>query len=406
MNKKIFFGIFVIAILLFAFPAFAEETKDSKGRPNYTARAANAAKPVAVARAERNMDVKTAKLEAVQTRKDAVETMQKEREELKDKRAELRDQIKDAPKEERKDLRETAKEEIKNAGTKIRDERKEKFDEARAKVETVAKAAKERLESAKVEQKQAKEQINSVKEKVKECKGLETDDCKNVRKDVKKKTRTFISSAIDRVLGLLQKTKENLVKSKLSDDVKQVHLEDIDAQIQKLVELKNKDAQLTADTSAEEIKQINSLLADSWKETQSSIRKSAGTIAAEKLGGVLQTSEKLEQRLTATINKLKEKGVDVVKAEGKIAEFNKLIGEAKSLQTEAKRLFLSKEPQKTDELMKEATSKIKAAHQRLNDAHKILKEILNLLKSEKEGQKALEESTEEKKEVESTGVAK
>ena len=52
MNKKIFFGIFVIAILLFAFPAFAEETKDSKGRPNYTARAANAAKPVAVARAE------------------------------------------------------------------------------------------------------------------------------------------------------------------------------------------------------------------------------------------------------------------------------------------------------------------------------------------------------------------
>ena len=51
MNKKIFFGIFVIAILLFAFPAFAEETKDSKGRPNYIARAASAAKPVAVARA-------------------------------------------------------------------------------------------------------------------------------------------------------------------------------------------------------------------------------------------------------------------------------------------------------------------------------------------------------------------
>jgi len=48
---------------------------------------------------------------------------------------------------------------------------------------------------------------------------------------------------------------------------------------------------------------------------------------------------------------------------------------------------LSKEPQKTDELMKLATEKIRASQQKLNEAHKILKEILTLLKSEKEGQK-------------------
>lgn len=405
MDKKIFFGIFVIALLLFAFPAFAEEAKESKGRSNYIVRAANMAKPVDVARADRNIEVKTARLEAVEKRKEAVETMQKEREELKDKRAELREQIKEAPKEERKEIREKAKEEIKAESEKIREERKDKFEEAKEKVEAVAKAAKERLEVARAEQKKVKEEIHAVKDKVSSCKGSETDECKNVRKDVKKKTRTFVSSAIERVLGLLQKTRENLAKSKLSEEAKSVHLAEIDKQIQEVASLKDKEAQLTTESSAEDIKQINSLLANSWKESQNSIRKSAGTIAAEKLGGVLQTSEKLQQRLTTILSKLKEKKVDVVKSEEKIAQFNKLIEEAKALQSEAKQLFLSKEPQKTDEVMKEATSKIKAAHQKINEAHKILKEILNLLKSEKEGQKALEESTEEKKVVETTGVA-
>ena len=396
MKTKIFFGIFVIALLLFAFPAFAEENaKSSKERPAY-GRAANIARPAAVARAEKNIEVKTARLDAVQDRKEAVEAMQKEREVLKERKEELRDQIKEAPKEERKELRENAKEEIKAEATKIREERKDKFEDAKAKVEAVAKAAKERLEAAKVEQKTAKDEINAVKDKVKECKGSETEECSKVRKDVKQKTRTFLSSAIERVLGLLQKTRENLTKSKLSEDAKKAHLAEVDAKIQEVASLKDKEAQLSADVSAEDIKQINSQLSNAWKETQNTIRKSAGTIAAEKLGGVVQTSEKLQQRLTKTLSKLKEKGTDVSRAEAKISDFNKLISEAKALQEEAKRLFLSKEPGKTDEVMREATQKVKQAHEKINQAHKILKEILSLLKAEKGGEKALEEATEEK----------
>lgn len=402
--RKTFVSI-IIALLVFSIPVFAQETESSDSKSQdvasnkvnggtYGLKSASNVMP-RIAKGEKRLDIQKARTEAQNIRQQSIEDAKAKRGELKEKRQELKEEAKNLTGEERKNFAEKAREEIKEKREEIKDERKQKFEEAKNKVVEAAKVAKERIEASKIEQKQVREKITGVKEKVNECKSSknETDECKNLRKEVRADTMKFLASTADRVLGLIQKTKEHVQNSKISEADKTSIISEIDAQLKNVVELKDSLSELSESSSAEDVKKLTEELRGAWKETQNIIRLGTGKIAVSKLGGVVERTEKLQSRLDATLAKLKEKNVDISSEREKLGQFSTLISEAKKLSNEAGELFARKDSTKTDEIMKQATEKLKEANKKINDAHAILKEILKLIKEHKEGEKALEEAS-------------
>ena len=124
-----------------------------------------------------------------------------------------------------------------------------------------------------------------------------------------------------------------------------------------------------------------------WKDAKDLIKKGAGLAAADKLGGVIVKSEQLQAKLEKAISNLKDKGIDVSKADELKVSFDAKLAEAKALHDEAKVFF-------NEGKVPEAAQKTQDAHAALKEAHSMLKDIVKELKGTKEGVEALDTAEE------------
>jgi hypothetical protein len=281
---------------------------------------------------------------------------------------------------------------------------------------TVLKQAKERFEAAKqqyatarAQYAEAKQSIEQNRDRLRECKEEATDECKLIVKGVKKDVKDFLLGAADRILASLEKVKSKVEESSMNEETKTKILAKIDERIAAVTAAKEKIDALTETSTKAEIKEATAGLRGAWNDSKADIKLEAGRLANEKIHGIIVKSEQLKTKLETTMTKLSDKGYDVSGLEELRASFDAKLAEAKTHYDAAFAKYGQEVvPGEVDALMKEANAEMKLAQKALQDAHKILKDIVAEIKGtqekgiEKKEEKLKENKTEELKEENET----
>lgn len=267
------------------------------------------------------------------------------------------------------------------------DERVAKKKELLERAKTVRKQAREAEKSSKDELKDIREQLKEttkgfdvLKQRADTCKGIESFECKKARKDAKNRATQLISHTIEHTHKLLERTRDNLQKSKdLSDEQKNSFLQELETKLSQATILR--DQQSIGFTTPEQIKTAAKQTKELIQQSKSGIKEKALITANSKFGGIIKKIEKIQDQLSHTLERYTQEGKDVAVLEPKITAFNEYIDAAKKLHDEVTATLQTSEGDKS-ELMKIATQKMREAHQRIKQAQTVLKEISSFIKTQ------------------------
>ncbi len=239
-----------------------------------------------------------------------------------------------------------------------------------------AKKAREDYLKRKEAHKDQRAKLEDFKEKLSECKAgkVPKEECRGLGKLVVNQGRELLKSSRDKIEGLLDQTKQKVLNSNLPEEKKTELINKLNERLEKLAKPSTKESE---DASKEEINAKAKELRTVWKEAKTDIQASAGRMAAEKMGGVLQKTQSLREKLARTLSALKEKSKSTSELERELANFEAKLENARKTHSEAVRLLEERNP----ENMKKATELIRAAHKELKEAHALLR---NLVKNMKE----------------------
>lgn len=285
--------------------------------------------------------------------------------------------------------------------------KREKMKELRDEIKEtrgVVKDVREMRKATREEMKARREELKALAETLKVCKGKRSEDCEQKRSEAKLAAKDVLSSAADDAIALLQAAKDRISSSDLAN--KDAIIAELDAQIAAMTEAKANSDALSETSTKEEVKDAAKDLRETMHKAKNSLRKGAHGLVAKRLGGVLQKAEHLETRLEKALAKLASKGVDTSNVD--LTAFKSRLDEASKFHAEAIAAFekaKDAEAGMKDELMKEATDKLRAAHRALKEAHAMLRGIVQGLKGLKGGSEALTEASEESEAEESTTEA-
>ncbi len=235
--------------------------------------------------------------------------------------------------------------------------------------------------NAKEKYSEAKTKLADSKEKLKGCQG-KTDDavCTEEKTKAKQNAKDFLLNSADRVLNLLEKTKERITNSEMNEADKTASLAKIDARIAELAGARETVEQMGADATKDAIQEASRLIKDAWKGTNKDVKEEASKLAASKIGGVLVQIERLQAKLQNKIDQLKKAGKDTSAIDAIMTDFNAKIDAAKASQATAQEKF-------TTGATKEATAAMKEAHKSIKEARILLKDavrkIAKVAKNEK-----------------------
>lgn len=256
-----------------------------------------------------------------------------------------------------------------------------KFAENADELKNILEKNKQNRENARANYQQAKNNLADSKNKLNDCKG-KTDDaaCTETKTKAKKDAKDFLLNSADRVLSLLEKTKERLTNSDMNDADKTASLAKIDARIAELAGARETVEQMGDDATKEEIQEASRLIKDAWKGTNKDVKEEASKLAASKIGGILVQIERLQAKLQSTVDKLKEKGKDTSAIDAVMSDFNAKIDAAKASQATAQEKF-------TAGAIKEATAAMKEAHKSIKEARILLKDAVRKIAKVNAGKK-------------------
>ena len=242
------------------------------------------------------------------------------------------------------------------------------------------KAIREEIRANNQERKQQRE---TIKEQLKQCKGSETEDCKQTRKQAKTEAVGQLGQMSDEVTAVLTRTRERVMNSNMNEETKQRLLEKLDAEIQTMQQAKENLAGLNEESSAKDIKDAMRRVQHSWSTAQDEVRNSVQAAAGLKVANVLRKSEHLVEKLDALKQKLAEQGKDVSSVATE--EFADTVKKAKDLYEEAVQLrneAMTKTGEEKTQMLKEASEKLRESHKVIKQAHEQLKGIVKQLREQ------------------------
>jgi hypothetical protein len=236
--------------------------------------------------------------------------------------------------------------------------------------------------NARANYQEAKTKLADSKNKLKDCKGKADDAaCAETKKQAKKDAKDFLLNSADRVLALLEKTKERITNSDMADAGKTASLAKIDARIAELAGARTTIEQLGDDVTKDQIQEASRLIKDAWKGTNKDVKEEASKLAASKIGGVLVQIERLQAKLQNKIDQLKKAGKDTSAIDAIMTDFNAKIDAAKASQADAQTKF-------AEGNAKEGTTAMKAAHKSIKEARILLKDAVRKIAKVAKGEKA------------------
>lgn len=268
-----------------------------------------------------------------------------------------------------------------------RQEQLRKFQENKQELKEVIQKAVQRRQQAIDKYREAKSNLEKAKEKIQKCKGKSDATCTEERRNARKHAQQFMLNAADRMLGLLEKTKERIQASDLSEEEKAEVIADLEDRMEDIASARETIDETTEAATTDEIKESAKMIRDSWRKANKEIKQKASRAAVGKIGGTLVKIEKLEIKLERTVAKLKEKGYDTTPIEVMMQQFEAKIQEAKDEHALAMEKFQAGNAN-------EATVNVRAAHAKIKEAHKLLKDVVRKIRKATQGESIQEEGLE------------
>jgi hypothetical protein len=274
--------------------------------------------------------------------------------------------------EELKQKRETVRAEIEGMKKSFQEryqQNKEQRQELRQERKDLHQQWKEKRTELKGEREQAREELGTAKENVAQCKGSDSADCQETRKQAKVHAGKFLSTASAHVVAVLEKAKERIQASALSDEEKAALIASIEADIADMDAAQESAAALGENATKEDLKAAAEVVKQSWGKAKNDIKDAMSAVVSNRVGGVVVKMDKLAGKFERVIAKLESKGKDVGALKAKQAEYQAKLDSAKAFQEEARAMILAGDRAGANE-------KIKAAHQELKSANELLRGIV------------------------------
>lgn len=238
------------------------------------------------------------------------------------------------------------------------------------------KAVKDDLKDAREKLKESKKELETLKSHSEKCKGINSDECKKSRKDTKAYTAKMVDSSIEHAFRTLERARDAIENSDLSDDEKLKISADLDAKLADMNAMRQKQGPIQAQSSVNEIKDAAKNMQDFWVSAKDSIKLNNAKIGVRKLGNIISKMELLQNKLDQQTSEFKTEGKDTAELEAKVASFTEKLNAAKQTNTAMQSLIAGLDSAEDKSAsMKEITGKMKEAQSDLKDARAILNDI-------------------------------
>jgi chromosome segregation ATPase len=254
--------------------------------------------------------------------------------------------------------------------------------------------AKERYQEAKQKYLETKERVRELRTAIQEC---VEGDCESTKKQFRIHSRDVLIHLSDVVLETLNKLKDKISSSEMTEEEKEQLLADIEAQITGVQEAKAVLENLSDDLTREEVKEAIKTIKDAWSAAKPQIELGVGKLVGAKLGNIIVKTEQLETKFNRIRDCLETKGQDVSALDSYLEEFNGKLSEAKEHWGTAREQFGQARNAEN------VQAAVRAAHQHQTQARNLIKEaredIRNIV-GEIKGLNGLGETEEEAEENE------
>lgn len=210
-----------------------------------------------------------------------------------------------------------------------------------------------------------RQKVLEFKEQIKACRGLQTEECKKLRKDFRAGVKFFLEDSVDMVLSTVEKIESAVEAEGIAPE------ESLEELKNELTEVKE-ELQSTEELTEDQIKEKADKIKKTWNELKPKLQKKAQKVVSERIHGVLKIVEKLNLKLKATLEELRSRGVDISTLQGKVDEINSHLEEAKKLHAEGVAMF--------GENVQKAQDKFKESKKHIKDAVTLLRELVKEVK--------------------------
>src|SRR3989338_5154560 len=246
---------------------------------------------------------------------------------------------------------------------------------------------KERIESRKNLLHESRKDFLDLKKDLKSCRGKDNDKCDQLRIDVQLKSKEYMLGAAMRIIETLELAKEKLEETNINAEVKTGLLSRLETDIKAMNDVKIKIQGINeSEPSKEQVKDVAEDLKSEWKRSQRTLLVINYVLVDLKANNILEKSEKLKERLNKIIESLESKGELTAEIKLKVDELNIHLNKAKEKREEALKIFAEvpvvhdTEDQEVWKNTKEGHKLHKEAREELRKAHKLLIEIVRLIK--------------------------
>lgn len=245
--------------------------------------------------------------------------------------------------------------------------------EARQKVVT----ARERYITAKENYRDKKQELNKLKTKYQECLDLDTEDCKQHKKQTKRIAIEHLTHSADLILEKFLELKDRIEASTdLTEEEVQESITKIDEKIVEIEIAKATLANINEDTSREEIKEAANTIKDAWKKVKVNMYQVKLKHLGARFRNLIAKAEILGTRAQERASE-----VDSEILSSLLETYNNKIEEAKENYQLGKAEWEKEStPREIDELVKKAHRYLRETNENLKEARKILKDIRNELR--------------------------
>lgn len=243
-------------------------------------------------------------------------------------------------------------------------------------------AVKERYQTARQNYIAAQNGFKEAKIRFKECEGEETAECSQWREEIKERAREFLLKTSDNILGYLNKIKANVESN---EDLTEEEASEILKDIGKMIsEIEGAKSTIGSSEDKDEIIGASKTIKQAWLRAKKRLLIYTGRIVNARIGGIIVKTKQLEVKLEKIMERMEEKGIGTSEIQTLVDQFNEKIDEAKTNYESAldkfKEAASSEDVETAHELAVEGHNYMKAAHKALQEAQKLLRDIILSIK--------------------------
>jgi hypothetical protein len=260
------------------------------------------------------------------------------------------------------------------------------------------KEAKEKYDGAREDYLDAQNKFKDAKEKLEDCEEG-TEDCNQLKEEIKVKSKEYLLKTADNILKHLNKIKANV---EANEDLSEEEAAEIIGKIDEMItEIESAKSTIESSEDKEEIIEAAKTLKNAWSGVRKRLTVHSGRIVNSRIGGIVVRVKQLEVKLERILARMEENEIDTTEIQSLIDEFNVKTSDAKSNYESALEKF--NEASDADgvtakhELGSAGHELMKKAHSALQEAQKLLRDIILTIKQKEGGEEmnAPEDAAEE-----------